>query len=1298
VANLYSPEAKMMKRAIVLCVMVVAVSVAILQPVQAVTFTQLTTDPSGDFRPDWSPLGDKIVFVSDRTGPFRLWVIPIAGGTPTKISELGSYGDEEPKWSPDANYILFQSRGGRWDLFTMTSTGDSVTRRTFTDDRDENNPDWSPDGSKIVWTRANGSGILQVRDLAGGTPLDLTYGQFPSWSPDGGWITYMYQDDIYVISASGDSTYRLTTNPGRDMLPDWSPDGSWIAFTSNRSGNNDIWVMDSRGESFGLWQITDHSGDDQAPSWSPDGKKIVFQSDRSGNRDIWVASNLGIPETGPGWISGVVKDAQTANPLYNATVRTTTMPYGGDQTNQGGDYSATLPAGSYQLQVSAPGYETQTRQVQVQPDQTQTENFNLTPKTSLIRYVGPKQISGKSFSVISEDDGKITCGDHVQLELRFRNEGGPSLSSNISLSRAMFFPSGFPKIYFSTDGVANWQDEIQLQVGPLQPREIARVRLWIYVENMSYESRRLLQTPHGFDQEIWMFYGPTGFNPDERLTIYIEPIDFSYLVPGEKKEFLMGDCLCDPRRLDIQCYAQYAGGGRQISPGLDPDTPYKTLFNILARVADPTEFQHKEDFWGKAENFFVGRHEDYVLLSRRGGQLGVCIDYTDLMTSLLRSVGLPTRRVYTTFPPVCGRCLPIGFCLLDPPLAQWSLGTGHAWNEVFISDKWFYADAFWFNLESSSYTKDDVCLDCRRPNIVYAESYPLCYTGVVPLERVWCSKSCYEDIDCDKCKSDLNPLFGSVECFANEANIYGGHCSKSSQNIPPRNKPDSLSMSLIAPIYLSQNVPFTLHMVLTNSGLQTQDSLVLAIHKCIYADDTFDFFTTPDSFLFIDSLAAQTTDTVDIVVTPLLYGHTVPLVVSLITADEQADMSAILNINESGTPSDLILRTDCTETELQLGISVSFTATVHDTIFGFVGDATVKLRITSVDSPAYFDTINMSYSAIDSVYSGSLLLPPSAPIGTYLAQITASKQGFEEDTTLAYFHVSPTLMVSSSSDTSVYSTNDTLFLSATATERDSLVAEANVTAKIDIWGDSIFVPLFFDSTDVQYKTSIVLRDLATHFTGLTIPSGLWNIYVSASYLGGLGADSIAITVQVPDLSVSSSDISFDVTNPQEGDLVAIFAEIHNTGDFISDSCQIHFYYDFISNNRRIGPTCPISPISPGDSVTICVMWNTFGYGGEGTIYAVIDPDSTTVQSSRANDIASHTITVGQLYLRGDVNNDQVINVSDVVYLINYLFINGPEPKPFLWIGDVNWDGNVNVSDAVYLINYLFISGPPPCEP
>lgn len=65
------------------------------------------------------------------------------------------------------------------------------------------------------------------------------------------------------------------------------------------------------------------------------------------------------------------------------------------------------------------------------------------------------------------------------------------------------------------------------------------------------------------------------------------------------------------------------------------------------------------------------------------------------------------------------------------------------------------------------------------------------------------------------------------------------------------------------------------------------------------------------------------------------------------------------------------------------------------------------------------------------------------------------------------------------------------------------------------------------------------------------------------------------------------------------------------------------------------------------------------------------------------------------YLCGDANADVQITVSDVVYLINYLFKGGPAPIPCLVAGGANGDSHVTVSDVVYLITYLFKGGPPP---
>lgn len=64
------------------------------------------------------------------------------------------------------------------------------------------------------------------------------------------------------------------------------------------------------------------------------------------------------------------------------------------------------------------------------------------------------------------------------------------------------------------------------------------------------------------------------------------------------------------------------------------------------------------------------------------------------------------------------------------------------------------------------------------------------------------------------------------------------------------------------------------------------------------------------------------------------------------------------------------------------------------------------------------------------------------------------------------------------------------------------------------------------------------------------------------------------------------------------------------------------------------------------------------------------------------------------YLPGDPNHDGLINSADVVYLINYLFVGGPEPNP-LESGDATSDGQVNSADVAYLINYLFVGGPAP---
>jgi hypothetical protein len=66
------------------------------------------------------------------------------------------------------------------------------------------------------------------------------------------------------------------------------------------------------------------------------------------------------------------------------------------------------------------------------------------------------------------------------------------------------------------------------------------------------------------------------------------------------------------------------------------------------------------------------------------------------------------------------------------------------------------------------------------------------------------------------------------------------------------------------------------------------------------------------------------------------------------------------------------------------------------------------------------------------------------------------------------------------------------------------------------------------------------------------------------------------------------------------------------------------------------------------------------------------------------------------YFCGDANRDFTVNVSDAVYIINYVFAGGDPPDPYM-AGDTNCDGAVNVSDAVWIINYVFVGGNAPCD-
>ncbi|UCB53017.1 MAG: SBBP repeat-containing protein [Candidatus Zixiibacteriota bacterium] len=79
----------------------------------------------------------------------------------------------------------------------------------------------------------------------------------------------------------------------------------------------------------------------------------------------------------------------------------------------------------------------------------------------------------------------------------------------------------------------------------------------------------------------------------------------------------------------------------------------------------------------------------------------------------------------------------------------------------------------------------------------------------------------------------------------------------------------------------------------------------------------------------------------------------------------------------------------------------------------------------------------------------------------------------------------------------------------------------------------------------------------------------------------------------------------------------------------------------------------------------------------------------------ASDFDYVTINYVQ-FLCGDANGDGVVDAGDIVYLINYLYRQGPPPDP-IQAGDCNMDGEVDAGDIVCLQNYLYYQGPEPCS-
>src|SRR5262249_32285489 len=89
-------------------------------------------------------------------------------------------------------------------------------------------------------------------------------------------IVFSYLGDIWLANDDGTSVQRVTDNLARETYPRFSPDGKWIAFSSDRFGNNDVFIVPVAG---GVPQrLTFHTGNDEVVGWSRDSQRVLFRA------------------------------------------------------------------------------------------------------------------------------------------------------------------------------------------------------------------------------------------------------------------------------------------------------------------------------------------------------------------------------------------------------------------------------------------------------------------------------------------------------------------------------------------------------------------------------------------------------------------------------------------------------------------------------------------------------------------------------------------------------------------------------------------------------------------------------------------------------------------------------------------------------------------------------------------------------------------------------------------------------------------------------------------------------------
>ncbi|MDH5823632.1 winged helix-turn-helix domain-containing protein [Luteimonas sp. RD2P54] len=188
-----------------------------------------------DSNPAWSPDGERLAFVSNRGGPYGIWVSDRDGRGAVQVADFGGAFVDNPAWSPDGRLIAFDgSPEGSTGIFTVSAEG-GPPRRIVGGPGDNRNPSWSHDGAWIYFeSNRSGEWRIHAQPAAGGAALAVTRHAAvnPRESADGSLLLFTRPDAPGLWRRPReDWSVGASPRPGERLIAGLDPrDGAnWVA-------------------------------------------------------------------------------------------------------------------------------------------------------------------------------------------------------------------------------------------------------------------------------------------------------------------------------------------------------------------------------------------------------------------------------------------------------------------------------------------------------------------------------------------------------------------------------------------------------------------------------------------------------------------------------------------------------------------------------------------------------------------------------------------------------------------------------------------------------------------------------------------------------------------------------------------------------------------------------------------------------------------------------------------------------------------------------------------------------------